>query len=188
MNRLEILYYTIGLHYYITGRYSARAWLSPTAGNLFHHAVEMFLKGYLTRSQTEQQRRRLQHRLPDIWAEYKTQVADPTLDRFDATITALHDFEDIRYPECLLNEGAGILFDWSPRGGRSASSAMSGGGTHAVPEYRLYVADMDELIAALVRQASLNLAALTPSMHAEAKQFLVVDNSFIGGDPPNLIP
>jgi len=36
-----------GMQYYTIGRYSVLAGVNPVAGNLLHHAIEMFLKGAL---------------------------------------------------------------------------------------------------------------------------------------------
>jgi hypothetical protein len=44
------LFFSTGTQYYVSGRYAVTAGLSPVAGNLLHHAVEMSLKGGLARS------------------------------------------------------------------------------------------------------------------------------------------
>jgi hypothetical protein len=190
-SRLELQYYRAGIDYYIAGRFSARCRLTPTAGNQFHHAIEFFLKGYLTRSHTEQQRRQLGHHLPTIWAEFRGQVPDPSFDHFNDTITDLQLFEGIRYVDRLLREGASTLFDYSPHGipraNRRNSSSGPASGPGAVPAYNLYVADLDELTAALLRQGGVNLPGVLPNMDNTAHEFLVVDNSFIASDPPHYV-
>src|SRR5262249_49773858 len=40
-------FYTMGLQYYVAGRFGAVHRLTPVTGNLLHHAVEMVLKGKL---------------------------------------------------------------------------------------------------------------------------------------------
>jgi hypothetical protein len=45
--RTDYHFYTMGLQYYLAGRFGALHWLTPVAGNLLHHAVEMLLKGKL---------------------------------------------------------------------------------------------------------------------------------------------
>jgi hypothetical protein len=38
-----------GTQYYVAGRYAVIAGLMPVAGNLLHHAIEMCLKGALSK-------------------------------------------------------------------------------------------------------------------------------------------
>src|SRR5262249_38135136 len=91
----------LGVGYLIRARYSAFVHLTPTAGNQFHHAVEMFLKGDLADATSESERRNLGHKLSKVWKAFKDKAADSTLDQFDATVAKLDKFEDIRYPEKL---------------------------------------------------------------------------------------
>ena len=44
-------YFRFGTQYYVAGRYAALVWLIPVAGNLLHHAIEMYLKGARTESE-----------------------------------------------------------------------------------------------------------------------------------------
>ena len=43
-------FFSAGTQYYVAGRYAVIVGLIPVAGNLLHHAVEMFLKGGLASS------------------------------------------------------------------------------------------------------------------------------------------
>lgn len=52
-------YYELGLGYYVSGRAGYHAHAIPVAANLFHHAIEMFMKGYLTGVGVDEQARRL---------------------------------------------------------------------------------------------------------------------------------
>jgi len=76
-----------GSQYYVAGRYGVFAGLIPVAGNLHHHAIEMFLKGALSKTMTsEEMRRKLGHRLPKIWKKFKQRACDPSLSRFNRVI------------------------------------------------------------------------------------------------------
>lgn len=82
--------------------------MTPMSGVNLHHAIEMYLKGYLVRTHSEQQRRQLGHKLKRIWMETKKRANDPSLADFDRTIKTLDMVERVRYPEDLLRLGAAI--------------------------------------------------------------------------------
>lgn len=182
--RVSLHFYMQGMDYYIAGRYSARAGLNPTAGNLFHHAVELFLKGELANTHTEAQRRNMGHRLSVIWRAFKVQVNDSTLDEFDRTIMELDYFEEIRYPETLTRDGGSILVDCSPLGEPRIDNPVTGLGR----VYTLYVADMDKLVGTIIRKSTFHLSLLANSLSNDALKYLVLDNAVIGGAPPDLLP
>jgi HEPN domain-containing protein len=48
--RLQTEYVRSALHYYITARFATINALVPLAGNLAHHAVELFLKAALLKN------------------------------------------------------------------------------------------------------------------------------------------
>src|SRR5260221_12629949 len=88
-DRLRFMYFDTGLHYHITARFAVIEQFNPLAANLFHHAIEMYLKGALCRTLDEHQRRKLGHRLTKIWKRFKVTHPDPALDRFDQCISEL---------------------------------------------------------------------------------------------------
>ena len=57
--------------------------LSPVTGNLLHHAIEMYLKGALSKTKSLSELKQFWHNLPDIWAAFKVQANNNALDRFD---------------------------------------------------------------------------------------------------------
>src|SRR5262249_23366603 len=104
--------------YYVAGRLAARAFLSPTYGNLLHHAVAMYLKYTLSGvvSPAQMRSREFGHNLEWLWQRFKEKVADTTLDHYDETIHALHEFEELRYPD-KIPERYGSIFmaiTWKP--------------------------------------------------------------------------
>ena len=88
------MFFSSATHYYICGRFAAFSALVPVAGNLFHHAVEMYLKGGLSKSKSLADLKKLSHELPNVWAEFRAQFEEPLLQQFDDAISALHAFED----------------------------------------------------------------------------------------------
>src|SRR5207302_5028079 len=129
--------------YHISARYAAFAGFIPVAGNLAHHAVEMYLKGYLCRKLTEGERRMLGHRLPRIWRKVKQDIGDSTLDNFDATISAINKFERIRYPEEIVRKGmtATVRF-------KTSGAAKEPG--RSKPHFVLVIDDLDAVAKSIL--------------------------------------
>jgi hypothetical protein len=73
-------FFKTGSQYYIAGRFAAFAWLHPVAGNLFHHAIEMYLKGALSKTKSLSDLRKLSHDLLSGWAAFKVHANDRALD------------------------------------------------------------------------------------------------------------
>jgi hypothetical protein len=72
-----VRYFDLGMQYYVAGRYSVFAGLAPVCGNLLHHAVEMFLKGYVAhRARPSLRRKKFRHRLPELWQAFKAEVGE----------------------------------------------------------------------------------------------------------------
>src|SRR5256885_6561596 len=105
-------FFQCGSQYYVAGRWGMFAGLMPVAGNLHHHAIEMLLKGALSKTMSlEDLRFKLGHGLPKIWKRFKKQTNDASLGAFDKVIKELSKFEDIRYPDKLIAQGASMMFD-----------------------------------------------------------------------------
>jgi hypothetical protein len=59
--------------------------LMPVCGNLYHHAVELFLKAGLSRKYSMRDlanRHKFGHCLPKIWEAFKADFASPALRQF----------------------------------------------------------------------------------------------------------
>lgn len=159
---LRHLYFDTALQYHVAARFAAIAGFLPVAGNLFHHAIEMYIKGYLAKFLTERQRRDLGHNLPRVWEEFKKQVADPKLNAFDQAIAKVDAFEDIRYPEEIIAKGLSAVIDFGPR--------LPGPTTSLTHE--LNVTELDEVCRAICQAHKLNLRAFTGSMRRDAIEYL----------------
>lgn len=161
--------------YYVAGRYSAFAGFIPVTGNLFHHAIEMFLKGGLSKTGISlADLKKLNHDLPDIWATFKHSFNDPNLNRFDPVITSLHRFEEIRYPDLVVRKGLTASIDILSQAKHSPAGVNQPDAT-----YELCVQDMDELVGQVFTSASVNPRAFLSGrfQKREAKQFLVEQNT-----------
>jgi HEPN domain-containing protein len=114
----------LATQYYVAARIAARGALMPVYGNLFHHAVELYLKASLvaTISLKKLKRPPFGHDLTVLWARFKQVAVDPALDRYDFAIRTLDKFERIRYPDLgaqrlflvWRSEGVGSgLIEWA---------------------------------------------------------------------------
>lgn len=164
-DRLKELYFSLATQYYITARFAAISMLLPVCGNLFHHAIEMYLKGNLSIKLSEDELKALNHNLKKSWELFKTEVHDPTLSNFDNTIVTLDKFEDIRYPDKIHSKGAIIFVD------------MGKGKSYLLPkrpeiEYRINVWRIDALVKILFAKAGFNPQFFMSSLNKNASKYL----------------
>jgi hypothetical protein len=172
--RFRDFFYDWGTQYYIAARLAARAQLAPIHGNLFHHAVEMYLKGALVGTLTVAKMKQIQHRLPTLWDCFKEKETDPALIRFDPTIEALDEFELIRYPDKIVNEGMAVTIVWQPEHVTAFSDSAK-----SPPKYGVIIADIDNLVTEVVRRASVNPKGLVSRIHgAAAREALAYQNPY----------
>ena len=167
---LRSRYFEAGVGYYLTGRFAWLAGAVPVAGNLFHHAVEMFLKGHLAATTTEEERKGLSHNLPRTWVQYKRTVLDATLDQFDGIIEAVDHFENLRYPEKVENyivqfaSTGPFIYPTGPAVGMST------------PTFTVVVNEIDALVAELLRHANYSTWRFAAHFPEGARAFLKRDN------------
>ena len=110
---LKVEFFRLAFQYYVSARSAALCGLNPVAGTVYHHAVELYLKGHLSSCTTPKIRKNLGHELSDLWLLFKALFPNnPELSTFDAAITALGPFEDVRYPEQIRKDGLSCLIDW----------------------------------------------------------------------------
>ena len=172
--RLRAEYIELGFQYYMLGRCGVAALANPVAGNQFHHAVEMLLKGGLCTHMTEDERIKLGHRLPRIWKKFKAQF-DPSnqLARFDALVRNLHKYEDIRYPEKIVQHGMQSSFQF----GSGPPPKVSGKASGNVPTFHLAVGEVDALVKAICVACSINPKFFTARFQPPGSICLRRDNA-----------
>jgi hypothetical protein len=153
--RVKHEYFHLATQYYTAARYSARAALTPVCGNLFHHAIELYMKGALSEHMSTKKLKGLRHKLRNTWARFKVEFPDASLERFDAPIRALDEFESIRYPEKLVGEGAVCVFTFE----RFDAARMASYSPGSAPSYVLMITELDALVGLIFEKAQLNRAA-----------------------------
>ena len=124
----------------------------PVCGNLFHHAVEMILKGGLARKRNLSDLKDMGHNLRALWRAYKADFPDPALERHGKTISGLDKFEAIRYPD---EHAMGVTAEWSGPAGKVTTY----GSIKTPRQYTLVVSDIDDLIADAFKISSWNPGA-----------------------------
>jgi hypothetical protein len=161
--RTKAHFFGLGVHYYVTARFAVFAQFNPVCGNLFHHAIEMFLKGGLAHLGLVELKR-LGHKLPAAWSAFKG--GDVSLDRFDSVIGELDKFESIRYPDLVLEKGMLSYIALQAPAVIAPSSVMP-----SVSTYQLAVAQIDQLVKAIFQKASVNPRFFTNSFNAVASAY-----------------
>ena len=104
-----------GLQYYVAGRFATANRFTPVCANLLHHAVELLLKACLSYDDSREtiekyghRRNGYVHNIRLLWDAFKKKQTALIPVEFDAIVAALHAFEDIRYPEGMIKNGATI--------------------------------------------------------------------------------
>jgi hypothetical protein len=125
---------------------------SYICGNLFHHAVEMLLKGGLAnRGKTLPELERMRHSLKKLWRAYKAEHPEAELERHNRTINRLDKHEEIRYPNPDLHS-IGVSLEWSGEPGE----VKTFGGLRTPKQYAIVVSDIDDLITDVLKTSSWN--------------------------------
>ncbi len=138
------LFFELANQYYVAGRAAAIAGLAPVYGNLLHHAVEMYLKAAIARTLSLHALKGIGHQLESLWRAFKKAEGTARLEQFDATITALEAFEEIRYPDKALQTG--ILSDVMGPSQHGSGILVGGSSQRKPPTYRVRVAEVDQLV------------------------------------------
>jgi hypothetical protein len=149
-DNISIFFMENGSQYYTMARFAAHAQRMPVGGNLFHHAVEMLLKGGLARERPLSDLKDMGHDLKVLWRAFKTDFPEPALGRHDKIISGLNKFEDIRYPNPSKVSAMGVSLEWSGPPG----TIKTYGGLRTPKQFAVVVSDIDDLVADIFKAAS----------------------------------
>lgn len=110
-NSEQVHLLSLGIQFYIAGRVTYLFCLIDSflvAPLLFRHAIEYFLKGYLSFDHNMSElKRKYGHNLSKLWNRFKEIEADDALEKFDEFISQFNDTEFMRYPQGRENLKAG---------------------------------------------------------------------------------
>jgi hypothetical protein len=162
-----------GLEYYIAGRFCFFAGCNFICSHLFHHAVEMIIKGYLSKTLSQSKVFKFRHRLDKLWRKFKNDIGAPELLKFDTVIAELDKFERIRYPDKIVLEGYFMRWSLTDNNPPIAPS------THRnMPVYETVLSQIDELIHALFKHSGINVRAYSGIIHESGLEILNRQNKW----------
>lgn len=173
--RSKHLFVQLAFQYHVAGRSAVIDGLSPVCGNLLHHAVEMALKAALTDVLTLPDLKKLNHSLPKIWGAFTSSFPDADISVFNQAIAQLDRFEDLRYPDYVLANGATIrvaLFREHVIPDQSGKPCMG----PSTPEFLLVLEDIDGLLELVLEKAQINPPGYIGSMSKQAREHLSLHN------------
>lgn len=173
--RAKHLFVQLAFQYHVAGRLAVIDGLSPVCGNLLHHAVEMALKAALTDVLTLPDLKKLNHSLPKIWGAFTSSFPDADISVLNQAIAQLDRFEDLRYPDYVLANGATIrvaLFREHIIPDQSGKPCVE----PSTPEFLLVLEDIDGLLELVLEKAQINPPGYIASMSRQAREHLSLHN------------
>ncbi len=129
----------IGSQYYALAAYCSEHMYLPVGVTLFHHAIEMLLKGILSKRMSSAELKKIGHNLEQLWKEIKSEIPDNRFSKYDMTIEKLNKVELIRYPDLIVDKG----YVLSVRLGSPTPIDIPG--TENLPQYQVNVTDLYEI-------------------------------------------
>jgi hypothetical protein len=104
------------------------------------------------------------------------------LDGFDEVVSTLHEFEEVRYPDPVLDGGMVCTINITKAAKASVPAGAATSPFPMPPAYDLCLQEIDELVAALFLAADRNPDAYlrTATLSKEdAKQYLLKENAWL---------
>jgi hypothetical protein len=140
-DKISDAYLVIGSQYYVLARYCAEINIQPVGVTLFHHAIEMLLKGFLSKQMTKDELKRIGHNLDILWDKFMMISNSKESNSFNNVIPYLNKVEDLRYPDAMIDEG----FLLNIRIGTPIPLDLPG--TNNLPNYSIDVLDIDDIVS-----------------------------------------
>jgi hypothetical protein len=164
----------LAAQYHATGRFAAITGCIPVAGNLLHHALEMYLKCTLIRSMPLAELKALGHRLPALWDAFcalHPEVASSTL---LASLQELDKLEQLRYPNVAVQSG----YQMSMTVQRAHFGQLPPG---PQPPYHLVLEDVDQIASVAAQYSGLEPSVFSSSLRPDALHYLLIHNLYPAG-------
>jgi hypothetical protein len=168
-------FYKIALEYYVSGRAALLCRNTLITGNLLHHAVEMLLKGHVSKTiplEDLKNPNKFGHKLPKLWTAFKGQFLTEDLTEFDTMLDELEKFERIRYPDEILADGACIGLGFGR--GKPVTNMIP---ARTEPVYQMGIGDVDAFFARLFPLCGLNPKAYLSFLTSQGRQVLTEGNA-----------
>lgn len=177
-----------GLQYYVAGRFATANRFTPVCANLLHHAVELLLKACLSYDDSLEtiekkygySKEGYGHDILLLWAAFKKRQR-ALLVEFDAIVAALHDFEEIRYPEKLIRNGAIIRINVF------VEEPIHANGQEPERSYNLTLPPIDRLVGLLFKASNANpeafLHEITDEQGTGSRYYQMIKATLFGSAP-----
>jgi hypothetical protein len=146
----------------------------PIAGNLLHHAFEMFLKGALSPDSSLQQLKKIGHDLVTLWQSLKKQNPSGPPPGLEATLRELDKFEDLRYPDRVLQSEILMWHEFKHETGMVLTEAE----LKRRNQYTLRIADIDNIVRFLFVVAQVSPENHFGQFGAELRKYLIEKNEY----------
>jgi len=166
-DKLADAFFVLGCQYYAIARFSAENLFMPVCATLFHHAIEMILKGYLVQNHSLSELKKIGHYLPKLWKLFKSTRKNNLELQLDTTISRLDQVEILRYPDSMVNDG----FVLNIRQG-SPTAARDIPGAENTPQYFVNVSDLDAIVLSIFSAREINPTVYFKSVPTELKNSL----------------
>lgn len=141
-DKIRDVFLVFGSQYFAHARYSSQYFYLPVSATLFHHSVEMLLKGYLSKTKSLSELKNIGHNLVVLWDEFKEQVGEEGLLLFDYTIKKLDEIELLRYPNIIVDEGYVLNISLG-----KPSNPIAFPGMEELAHFHVDVSDLDSIAA-----------------------------------------
>ena len=159
----------LAAQYHATGRFAVITGCIPIAGNLLHHALEMYLKCALVRSMSLTELKGLGHKLPDLWKVFCALHPDVASSTLLASIQELDRLEQLRYPNIAAQSGYQMRMSLQ----RDHSGQLPPG---PQPPYHLVLEDVDEIASVVAQRSGFDPSVFSSSLRPEALHYLLIHN------------
>lgn len=117
---------------------------------MFHHALEMLIKGCLIKSYSSQDLKKVGHDLSKLWSMLKSSTGMKILTRYDKTINDINKVELLRYPDAMAEQG----FILNIKLGIPKPSRISKKNNQ--PQYFVNVSDLDDIALTIFNICKVN--------------------------------
>lgn len=134
-------YLVLGSQYYAHARYSAQFFYLPVSVTLFHHSNEMLLKGYLAKTKSSAEPKKVGHNLVILWDLYRKDSSGSDLRNFELTIRKLDQVELLRYPDAIVDHGYALHLSLG-----TPKIPIDLPETRKLPQYSVSVSAVDALV------------------------------------------
>jgi hypothetical protein len=148
--KLRDAYLILGSEYFAIARYAAAEFYMPICATMFHHAIELLIKGYLINSHSSKELKYIGHKLCDLWNMFKIETKENSLIRYQSTITNLDRTENLRYPDAMVDNGFELHV------GLGYQEPIIIPENEKLPKYFITVNDIDEIANAIFTACAVN--------------------------------